>query len=61
MVVGCGTTKTIVQIAGSQQCGPEWTQNFETVQRFADQNGTPLCQGVRMPQLILARKTSKNS
>jgi hypothetical protein len=58
-------TRTIVcwrQIAASQRCGgPKWTDNFETSQGYASQNGTPLCQGVRMPQQILASKASKSS
>ena len=53
-------TRTIVcwrQIAASQRCGgPKWTDNFEASQGYASQNGTPLCQGVRMPQQILASK-----
>ena len=49
------------QIAASQQCGPEWTENFETSQGYASQNGTPFCQGVRMPQQILASKASESS
>ena len=39
----------------------KWTENFETSQGYASQNGTPLRQGVRMPQQILAGKASKSS
>ena len=48
-------------IAASHRCSPNWTENFEISQRYASQNGTPLRQGVWMPQQILARKASNIS
>jgi hypothetical protein len=48
-------------IVGRQQCGSKWTQILLTLEGFASQNGTPLRQGVRRPQLILARKASESS
>jgi hypothetical protein len=46
-------------ILGTQQYRPKWTHNFKTLQGFSSQNGPPISQGVRRPQLILACKAAE--
>jgi hypothetical protein len=36
-------------------CGQKGPQISKTSENLADQNGTPICQGVRRPHLILVR------
>jgi hypothetical protein len=63
---GCSSyqakTRTIVRwrwISESWLCGPKGPQISKTSEGLASQIDTPLCQSVRRPHLILARRLSE--